>query len=285
MPRVSKQRATTKRKPRAKKTGILDRIKPIGFDDSDGIKINVYGRSGTGKTTLWSTFPGPILAIICSGSNKSGEARSIDTPENRKKIKSVELESTTELNEIINHQKETEEFATIVLDHATDLQNLALKEILGLEELPAQLSWGLATQQQYGQCSLKMKEFLRALLNLSCNVVIVAQERDFNTDTESSDVMMPFVASALSPSVVGWLNPAVDYIAQTMIRGKEESYKKKLNGKTITKTRKVEGVEYCLRVAPDEVFTTKFRTPKSRKIEGVIVDPSYEKIMSIINGG
>jgi len=262
--------------------GVLGKIKPIGFDNDDGIKMNLYGRSGTGKTTLWATFPKPILAIVCSGGNKPGELRSIDTPEYRKTVEQLQIASSTEISEIVDYQSEEGKYATIVLDHASGLQDLILKEILGIDELPAQLGWGVAKQQDWGQCALKMKENLRALLSLSCNVIVVAQEREFNTDNEN-ELIMPFVASALTPSVVGWLNPACDYLCQTFIQQKTKEVKTKIGKKTVISRKNVKGVDYCLRTAPHDVFTTKFRLPKGLELPEFIVDPSYDKIMALIN--
>jgi hypothetical protein len=40
---------------------VLDRIRPISFDESDGIRMMVYGRSGTGKTTYGVRFRSRFL--------------------------------------------------------------------------------------------------------------------------------------------------------------------------------------------------------------------------------
>lgn len=282
MPTVKKR--TTKKKTTRKPKGVLDRIGPIDFGDNDGVRLNLYGRSGTGKTTLWSTFPAPILAIISSGSRKPGELRSINTPANRKRISQVALANTDEFKELVEHQAATDKFKTLVLDHGTGLQDLTLKEILGLDELPAQASWGTATQQDWGQCALQMKEMLRALLSLDCNVIIVAQEREFNTDSESSQ-LMPYVGSAMTPSVTGWLNPACDYICQTFIRQKMIAKKMKIGKKWVNRNEKTNEVEYCLRTGPNETYTTKFRLPKGTKLPEAIVDPTYQKIKALIDGG
>ncbi len=281
MPTITKQ--TPRKKRKAKSGSVIDRIAPIGFEDNVGIKINLYGRSGTGKTTLWSTFPKPILAIVCSGGSRPGELRSINTPENRKTIKQVTIKTTDEIRELIDYQNKSEKFATVVVDHATGLQDLTLKEILGMDELPAQGSWGMAKQQEWGQCALQMKEVFRALLSLDCHVVIVAQEREFNTDADE-DFLIPFVASALTPSVAGWLNPACDYICRTFIQQKTKEVITKIKKKEIRTIKRIKGVDYCLMTAPHEVFTTKFRLPKGTKLPGAIIDPSFDKINKLIQG-
>jgi len=288
VPKVKKRpvkkpsRGITKKGSR-KKLSAWDRIEPLGFDGEDSIKLNLYGKSGTGKTTFWSSFPAPILAIICSGGSKPGELRSINTAANRKRIKQVVIESANEVQELVQRQKEEGIFKTVVLDHATGLQDFTLSEILGLDELPAQGSWGMASRQDWGQCALQMKERFRALLSLDCNVVIVAQEREFKTD-DTDEILMPFIGSALTPSVMGWLAPACDYICQTFIRQKVERVKVKVAKKTTYKNRKIDGVDYCLRTGPHEMFMTKFRLPKGTELPEIITDPDYSKLMALIEG-
>lgn len=267
-----------------KPTGILSRIRPIGFDADEGIHINVYGRSGSGKTTFWATFPKPILVAVCSGSSKTGELRSIDTPQYRKTISQIVIDTSTDLSAVVQYQKQTGKYKTFVLDHVSGFQDLLLTEVVGLPEIPAQLSWGLATQQQYGQVALQAKTYLRALFSLQCNIVVVAQEREFNTDGDS-ELLKPYVASALTPSIAGWLYPACDYMVQTFLRNKTITDIKRVGGKEVKLTRPTKEVEYCLRTGPDSVYATKFRLPKGTPLPDCIVDPSYEKVMELIQGG
>jgi len=285
MPTVKRVKRPTKKKPTAttnkKSGGVLDRLGPMSVEDV-GYKINLYGRSGSGKTTFWSSFPKPIMTIICSGGVGSGELRSVPL-DARKQIESVNLESSGELNELVEYAKDSK-FQTIVLDHASGLQDLVLKEVLELDEIPAQLSWGIAQQQDWGQVAVQMKERLRQLLNLQQHIVIVAQERDF-TPSDDSDVILPYVASALTPSVVGWLNPACDYICQTFKRSKMEVKKSKIGGKVKERVVDTGKIEYCLRVAPDATYTTKFRLPKGTVYPDCIVDPTFEDIDKLIKGG
>lgn len=282
---VKKGKATTTTR-RKKKESVVDRISSIGFSEDDGIKLNVYGRSGTGKTTFWATFPKPILAIICSGSTENpGELRSINTPEYRKTVKQIAIREPHEVAEIVEHQRQEGAYKTIVMDHITGFQDLVLKDVLEIDELPEQGSWGMAKQQEWGQCSLQTKEYLRKLLDLDCNVVLVGQERDFNSERDGDEIIMPFVASALTPSTVGWVNHACDYICQTFIRQKCVEKKVKVGKRSVTKRVPVKGVEYCLRVAPDPVYTSKFRVPKGTVYPEAIVNPTFGDIQKLMNGG
>jgi hypothetical protein len=262
---------------------VLSRLKPIGFEE-DFLRVLLYGKSGTGKTTLWSTFPGPILAIVCSGGMKPGELRSVDTPENRKRITTVTLQASSEMKDLVEHQAATGAFKTVVIDHVSGLQDLTLKEILGIEEIPAQKSWGLATQQEYGQSTMQCKEILRAFFGLPCNTVVIGQERvDEPVDTDS-EILVPHIGVAVTPALANWLNPAVDYNCQTFIRPLMVDVETNISGKKMVTRKRGKGVEYCLRTAPSDVYTTKFRLPKGHKLPDVIVDPTYDKLMAVING-
>lgn len=281
MPTVTKQSPNA---PISK--SVLDRIAPIGFSADDGIKILIYGKSATGKTTLCGTFPGPILFIICSGGDKPGELRSIDTLENRKRISQVVLEHTSEMREIVKYIKAEGKFKSVVLDHASGMQDLTLKEILGIEELPAQKTWGLATQAQWGQSTMMCKEMFRQLLSLPTNVAIIAQERTFggSDDANLSDMIHPTVGAALTPSLTGWLGPACDYVVQTYLRAKTKKVVTEIAGEKIETIERDKGIEYCVRTEAHEVFQTKFRVPRGTKIPDAIVDPTYDKILRLIRG-
>lgn len=293
MPKVVVNRPSPGPGTNHRTAGVISRISPIGFDPKEGIKILIYGRSGTGKTTLWSTFPKPILAILCSGGDNPGELRSIDTPKLRTQVSQVVLRHSSEVGDLAQYLLTSSgkaRYATVVLDHVTGLQDLVLKEILGLDEVPVSKAWGLASQQQYGQCTLQCKELLRQLLSLSCNVVVVGQEREFRNDDPIagggvvSDVITPFVGVGLMPSLAGWLNTATDYITQTFLRQGERIVRETVAGKPTVRRVKTGKVEFCLRTGPHPVFTTKFRLPRGTPLPDCVVDADYGKIISLVGG-
>lgn len=284
MPKIAKQAGGAPKKGVVKKaTGtIADRILPMQFDDY--IKILIYGRSGTGKTTVAGTFPGKILWLICSGGNDPGELRSLNTAANRGRIEQLVIEDSDTLRQVLEYQKENRVYDAVALDHVSGLQNLILKEVLGLDEIPATKSWGLARQQDYGTCNTQTIEYLRAFLSLpECNRIILGQERE-RESTDNSEIVTPYVGVALQPGTANWLYPACDYIVQTFIRNKMESKTTKINGKESTVTVRGKGVEYCARTGPHDVFTTKFRVADGSKLPDVIVDPNYNKLLKLIRG-
>lgn len=293
MPQVKKQTAISSGKTKTKHLNgsLLSRAQPVLDVDSGGVKINLYGRGKTGKTRTVSTFPKPI--IIIGGEDGTRSIRSVkgidfvpviidgskNPPKDGKFIYLKEMEDFVE--EIRNS-----DYATIAVDTASSLSDIFLANILGLAEIPAQKSWGMATREDYGQLGLQMKTVLRKILQLPINVVITAHERNFQDDAES-DLIFPSVGSALSPAVAGWLDGAVEYICQTFIR--EETVNdtitigKGKNATTETTETKTGKCEYCLRIGPHPVYKTGFRLPPNFILPDVI-SPNYESIMSVITG-
>lgn len=282
MPPVIKKQTTFKTAPTPKREGH----DPWGSDDA--LKVLVYGESGSGKTTIASSFPAPINWLICSGGDRPGELRSIDTPENRKRIRPVVVTSFDQFRSEVEAVKKGDG-TTVVLDHASGFADLVLASIIG-KPVPAQKSWGLASQQQYGQLSLQCKEAFRELLSLPINVVILAQQRTFGgkDDGADPDLIKPTVGAALTPSVTGWLNPACDYVAQAYKRPRMVSRKRKIGGEEVVTVERDKGVEYCLRVGPHDVFMTKFRVPGGVEVDEIVLgkgDSAYQRIVGLIKGG
>jgi len=259
---------------------IASRIKPLGLGQTK-VKMVVYGRSGTGKTRLYATFPKKSLLIRAENGIRSiHNVKGIDvypSDEEGFVIKDVE-----QMHEILTYLQEECPYESVGLDTASALEEVFLANILGLKELPPQKSWGLASRDQYGQLGLQMKEILRKLLALPCHVMIIAQERNFNDDN-TSDLLLPYVSGSLSPKTTGWLNAAADYIGQTFIRDKYVIKDVTLAGGKMKKVRtQVPGVEFCLRTGPNGTFTTKFRNTPGTTLPEVLVDPTYDKICKII---
>ncbi len=256
---------------------------------SDGFAVH-----NSGKTTFASTFPGPILWLIISGSGRPGELKSIATPENKRKIRPVIIRSQQHFSEEI--EASAGKYAGVVVDHATGFADMVIKELLGLKKVPLSKyrtagkgeSWSLVSMQQYGQLAVICKETFRNLLELPGNIVFIAQERSFGGKEEGVDpeVIRPTVGPALTPGIAGWLMPACDYVVQTYKRPRLREVETTLpDGERVTQLERVPGTDYCLRTGPHDVYITKFRIPKGLELPEAIVDPSYDKMLALINGG
>jgi hypothetical protein len=239
----------------------------------------VFGHSGTGKTTFWSTFPGPILAFVCSGSDNPDELMSIDTPELRGKIRAEIVKETQSVPDTL--RAIGGKFKTVVLDHITSYQDLALREVLGVKELPAQKHWKMAEQKQWGVCTAMCKDTVRDLLAMTCNVVVVAQERVFGKEEGIPvDVAQPWIGPAATPSLADYLRPTFPYVLNTFIREESKEEVIEQDGVSVTTTVPTGEIEFAMRIGPHQCYGTKFRSPR-RDLPKTIVNPTYDTIMRL----
>jgi len=270
-------------KKSVKKTMPATNGELMDIDDIDvgGLRICIYGRGKTGKTRLASTFPKPLLIL---GTQGYVDVRSI-LKENRQGCKFVLVESGDQFERLV--KGEGPNFKTVVLDTAGGLQDIKLKEVLGLQQDDAMdRTWGMAQQRDWGVCGSQTKQCLRWLLDLSkqgTNAVVVAHERWMGEESELTDVVTTRVCADLMPSVSGWLNGACDYVCHTFIR--EETVKEsiKVMGKDKATEKGTGRIQFCLRVGPNKLYYTGFRTAGQQLPEdGTIVDPTYERIAELI---
>jgi hypothetical protein len=272
----------------------------------DYLRVSVYGRTATGKTTFASSFPKPILWLICSGGTQPGELRSINTPEMKKVVTPKVIRHSSEMLKAAEYAERSGRFQTVVMDHASGLASLIIAETKKLKEVPfafaqshAQEAKGMTmvTEQEWGFIGAECIKSLKPLLDLPLHCVIISQQKDTipkrkdnQPDMSGEDILMPFIGSGITPMTVGWLNPAVDYIVGTFIRPKykitiEEPKVKSANSQPVEVITRVKGkYEYCMRVGPHEIFTTKFRMPRGFDLPEAIVNPSFAKIQALSRG-
>jgi ABC-type transporter Mla maintaining outer membrane lipid asymmetry ATPase subunit MlaF len=242
----------------------------------------LYGRSGTGKTTLAASWPKPILYLNI----KDNGEESISDVEG---IDAVDIETSEDLLEQILwlHKKASKDklvYKTVVLDTMSQLQRVLTEEMGATKKIPKGKragDFGVLTRQDWGKISGDLIKVIMDIRALPVNSVFIAQERVFNAGDEEDDgvdQLAPEVGTKLMPSVNKDLCASVNIVGNTFIRIKVT--KKKVDGKT----EKVIKKQFCLRLGPNEVYTTKIRKPKGIEAPDFIVDPTYRKIIDIVKG-
>lgn len=287
MPTVQKQSS----KPSKKGGGFIQRIVDVQSLEDTGYKVLIFGLSGTGKTTLGCSFTKPLLMLR--------PERAEDGTRSVRKVEGVKvadyMTEPDQILEIIEAQENGDfrgvpggRFKTILLDGVTQFQDLVLKKVLNLSEIPEQLSWGIADQQTWGIVSNEFKEYMRKLLRLSelgTHIVIVGGERALNVDVERPESLLaPTVMVALTPTSMAWLHIVMDYNLHTFLRRKTQEKEMVIGGKKKLRQVFTDGVDFCLHVSPDPIYQIKFRAPKGTVLPPYLVNPSFDKIDALIRG-
>ena len=212
----------------------------------DRVKVCIYGRNRSGKTTLAAQFPKPIL-IVSSEPDANGGATSVSNisgvflqrvsdkllgqnakgqwldATNPECVRKDTVKGSAKVVAIANELCGKHPFATVVLDTVTSLQDVVLVELMGLSKVPEMMSWGMVPDGMYQQRAEKLREVIRPLLNLqNCNVVMLAQESDHNAqeDRGGKKKLMgtmqqgSFMAPALGATNAKWLQDACGYVIQ-----------------------------------------------------------------------
>lgn len=236
-----------------------------------------YGRAGTGKTTLSSTFPKPMLLLDVKDEGT-------DSISDVKGVKVMDVEEWDDFLDVYWYlKKHPDEYKTVVVDTVTQLQGLCVEHVLRSKKknVASAGDWGSMTKREWGDVAQLMKSWVVSLRDLPMEVVFLAQDRIFNFDEDndsSEELLSPEVGPRLSPSVASTLNAAVSVIGNTFVR--QKTRKKEVKGKL----REVPVTEYCLRVGPSPVYITKLRKPRKVEPPAFIANPTFEDILEAIKG-
>lgn len=216
---------------------VLASAVPVSSLREERVKVCIYGRNRSGKTTLAAQFKKPLL-IISSEPDENGGAMSVANmagvsliriapPGKRITLGGMQVQDSVKgsakVVAIAAELAVQNPFATVVLDTVTSLQDIILVELMGLPKVPEMLSWGSVPDGVYQQRAEKLRETIRPLLELNnCNVVILAQEKDHNAAEERGGKAKilhtmqqgSFMAPALGATNAQWLQDACGYVIQ-----------------------------------------------------------------------
>lgn len=210
---------------------ILAGAVPVTALREERVKVCIYGRNRSGKTTLAAQFPKPILFISCEPAHCGG----VQSVSNMDGIKVTLVEDKPQPGEAVAGKDkviaigaelaQTDYYKTVVLKTATSLQDVIAEEMK--KEFPGLPFSGKGAKDTYQMRSSRLHDAMRPLLDLKhINVVVLCQEKDHNPpvgeggfpDLKSKLLHTmqqgSFMAPALGPANAQWLQDACGYVIQ-----------------------------------------------------------------------
>lgn len=258
-----------KTKKPSKKSSLEDRFVDLLDLDTPTI-ITLYGRPGTGKTTIACTGPKPLLLIdVKDKGTDSGKREDLEPGD----ITVFELENFDEIYEVYDYiQDNPDRFKSVAIDHMTALQDFCYQKVMD-EEGKSKMSQGM-----YGTAGSYLKEVInlyKGLTDLGITPIFNCQDRMESGDGEGEDQLLPEVGPSLMPSVARTLCAASRVIGHTYQFENVE----KLDGAKVRRN-----IEFRLRLGPNPYYITKVTRPVGTPCPMFLVDATYKDIMKIVKG-
>lgn len=275
-------RKSSSKTTKKKSGGVLDLATVIEKSVDDFFSIGIFGASFTGKTTLSASFPKPMLSLYCSGNLKNpGELKSLND-EQLEGITPLKIENYDQLMAVIaSLVEDAQGFKTVCVDHLSSISDMIVAEILGIDKAKPQKEWGDMSQQQWGKLTSMMKIILRDLIDLPMNTILISQERTFEPP-EDSEIGVSKFGPAVTPGVANWLMSTLDYSAQTFTRPETITKTVTVRKKKKQVERKTGEQEFCAFLGLSDERMTKWRKPLGVKIDPVMVNPTYDKLLEVV---
>jgi hypothetical protein len=239
---------------------IRKRIVPVS-EAEPHLKMLLYGRNGMGKTRIACSAPRPLVLDMNEKGTKS--VRNMPT---------VEVLHCKRWSDVVFAYWMLREgdhgYESVVLDTATGMQGLCIKQILReSEDRDPTKDPKVMSMREWGTLAELMKEQLLNFRNLPLNVIITAQQRVIDDpDTEAREIVPD-----LSPGSRGPATAAVDIIGHV--------YQKEVRAVNKATKKEVSKWETRMLVGPHDEYITKDRTGA---LPRVVRNPTVPSIMEVM---
>lgn len=240
---------------------ILDKAVPLTDLKSSNLWV-LYGKSGSGKTHLLSTFPKPLLYVRIGddGSN---------TIEPTEDIRCVEVNSITDAETLAKELAKDTYYKTVALDTYSLIVNEWIDE-------NAVKKKKRVSQQMWGDLKTDTEALTRMYQKLAKDRIVVLTCHESTDSFEGmEDEIMPDIRPSVSKGARTYLEAMANYGIHCTVIMREKTLP---DGST-------EDVEaHAIHLAPNPYYWVKTQKPASIKLPRLVVNPSYNKIMKLIKG-
>jgi hypothetical protein len=232
----------------------------------------IYGKAGSGKTVLASTFPKTKEAPMLYLDILEGGIGSVDAKD-KELIDWLPIENFEELDEVLEEvirgysevdgKKIPVKYSTIVIDSLTQLEYLIKKYLKSANNKTSM------TLQLWGQTKDSQEDVYNLLkylhIKTGARIVAIAHEKELSDDNNPDfNTIIPSLMTTSSTSLCA----KASFVWYCKVEKKEEI---DANNNVVTKT------SFVTYIGPPQYLVTKCRKPKDFKVPDKVTDLTYDK--------
>jgi len=241
--------------------GILDSAIPISEVKHGSLWV-IYGKSGSGKTNLISTFPKPLLYLQIGDDGTKTIKPSDD-------IMVIPITKPEQLVTLAEELENDDYYKTIVLDTFS----LVVNEWIDQEAVQKNKK---VTIQMWGDLKTDTEKYIRLFQKLSKYKIVALTCHEVSESFEGmEDEIMPDIRPSVSKGARTYLEGMSNYGIHCTVIQKE---REQPDGST--KTVDV----HAIHLAPNPYYWVKTQKPASIKLPTLVINPTYNKIIKLIRG-
>lgn len=241
--------------------GLLEKAKDISEIKQSNLWI-IYGKSGSGKTHVLSTFPKPLL-YVQFGDNGSSTIKNVEG------IKVLQIENHEMLLTLYKELKSDKTYKTVAIDTFSLLVNEWIDENAIQKDKRV-------TMQMWGDLKTDTERLIRLSAELAKDRIVVLTCHEASDVLEGmEDEILPDIRPSVSKGARTYLEAMSNFGIHTVVKQKEKT---NADGSTVIVK------QYSAHIGANPFYWTKLQKPANIKSPSVIVNPSYSKIVSITNG-
>ena len=220
-----------------------------------------WGKSGTGKTKFVASFPKPLLYIRV-GDDGSNTIANVDG------IKAIHAETLEQLKEIGKELQKDKKFASVAVDTFSMITNVWIDQNITQKKKKM-------TQQAWGDLKVETEELIKIFHEVAATHIVALTCHESNDSIEG-----------MEDEIIPDFRPNTTKGARTYLEGMANYgiHMAKMKKTVIKDDVEKEVVRYVGQLGANSYYWTKLQIDPDIKVPEAIVNPTYDKIMKIING-
>ena len=224
----------------------------------------IWGKSGTGKTKIGSSFPKPMLYIQI-GDDGSNTIAGVEG------IKAVRVDTIDELKTMGEELLKDKKYKSVLVDTFSMITNEWIDTNIVQKKKRM-------TQNDWGVLKIATEELIKIYHKVALNHIVILTCHESNDSIEGmEDEILPDMRPSVTKGARTYLEGMANYGIHTT------KLKKTIVSKKTGEEKEV--VKYAAHLGANPYYWTKLQISPDIKVPEIVFNPTYKSLLKIIEGG